>query len=149
MAKINTNKPKHNNINPSFPKSVVVVDLRYLHHSKMCLKNVFNELRKRSDDGRSFYDLFQRFIYEFSTCSNIGDAIKNYSSHKSGRKVTSKTIENIINLIPESNIKEVALKDYTHIHLKRYGEGKEIVWGFPDNNNTFYLLAIDIKHETI
>lgn len=129
---------------PSNPK----VDLRYLHYSNKCLKNVGWNLRKNKPDFDLFFDGFQKFILDFSSSNSISEAVKLHSSHVNGSKNSfAKTdkVKSLLKLLPE-DVRELANLEVTHLHFKKNGNGRATAIGFFDGG-TFNVLGLYDTHD--
>lgn len=124
---------------------------RFLNCSSYSMTYVFNRYNKNYNEYRKFVKLLEKFIYDF-TNMKYQDARKAYSSHKSGGRIdTNNTkLKNIIKYLPDNVIDMLDLDSdlLTHYHLKRNGQGKELIFGI-ESGSDFYVIALDPFHELI
>ena len=137
----NPREPLVRNVSPS-------VDLRFLHLSGYSLGYVYKKYGRSSEMGDFLKD-FERFIYDFSGCSNIRTAKERYQSHNNATKkvLLPDRVKNVIKEMP-SEMRGYIKNEIMHLHMKPSGKGKELLWGYFEEN-VFYILCFDVEHETI
>lgn len=124
------------------------INLHFLHSSRHDLKHIDNLYRKDRSKRQDFLELFETFINEFQTFPTIGKAIQAYASHNSGAKnIVPDIVDNVINSSQE-DIRNYIRNEIQHLHFRKGGKGKEIIWGFV-YGNSFYILAIEVGHNSV
>ncbi len=149
--KIKTTIPKrtkdnNNLVIETLKPSKPMINIKYFHQSNKCFKHLHSK-RKNKKEFSDFCDLFQKFIFEFEECQEIGGAIKRYASNKNGKKVIKEYTKNLLNFLP-NDVQAFAKHEVIHLHLKPNGNSRELVWGFTQSN-IFYVIALDPDHEGI
>ena len=110
------------------------------------MKTVVN-FRKEKSGLQNFLNDFQQFVYDFTEMDSYSEALKNYSSHKNGSKISGKLNNKLLSYLNE-DIKKVASDELVHLHLKRGGNGEAIIFGF-SVDDCLYLVALDPNHTLI
>lgn len=131
-----TNKKDHPEIN-----------FKYLHKCNVCCFKGLNKYHTKHKEEKVFEQL-QEFLYNIDECSNLEEVISQYTSQK-GSKIDSsnKYIRNLKNTFESVYPDEKGLLecDIIHIHLKRNGKGKFVLFGV-NYDSIFYVLAFDPGH---
>ncbi len=133
---------------PKIPTNEPVVDFKYLKYSPVCIGKVSWALRDDRENHDRFFKVFHNFVHDFSACSTIGEALRMYSSRKNGSREFLKKNETFLKFayhLPEQ-IRDYAIDECIHLHLKRGGKDKEVLMGFM-YNSTFHVIGIDLDHE--
>ncbi|MFR2451643.1 MAG: hypothetical protein ACLS9A_09785 [Clostridia bacterium] len=126
----------------------VIIDFKFLYKCNISCFNSLSKFDKKNKDRKIFDDL-QHFLYDASSCKNIEELIKQYGS-KSGSKIDKSNgyVKRIINKFKDAYPDKVGLLSdgLLHIHTKRKGNGKFVIFG-ATLGNIFYVLAFDPDHE--
>lgn len=124
------------------------LSFRFLHGVKI---GDFQELAKlENKKHQKYFEELQRFIYDFDNEETLSIAIRNYTSAK-GSKIgqESKYVKAVITAFEanHSQFTQVfAIKELIHIHTKKRGKGKFVLFGI-EHDNTFYVLAMNPEHD--
>lgn len=130
-------------------------DFRYL---EIIPGQGFYELSKNKNNRQIFREL-QTFLYVSSQeFSDLDKIIGAYTSPK-GSRISSKESEYVRNILKamklnssekdeviNSFLRKGEEKSLTHIHLRKNGKGKCVMFGYK-YEKTFYVLAIDPEHK--
>ena len=135
------NNPKH-----------ISISLKYLAVSKndlMCLHN-----STKRDPQRGLFKEFENFIHDAENFKEIRDLVSLYGSHNGRNKKQNNTnnfVKSIKKQFEESEFKNelsIQISDIQHLHCKRNGKGKFLIYGII-YETTFYILAFDPEHNSI
>ena len=124
------------------------ISFKYLCKMTYCFNAVFKYHNKNR--AENIIDGLQAFIYEFSQCKNIQNAIDEYKP-KDGPKINYRKNSFVASVMKQfkNNYNEstsFVLDSLYHLHLKRNGKGKFVLFGFL-HENMFYVLAFDPEHQ--
>lgn len=154
MAKLTNRKTPHPEQTPLTnrnKKSDVNISFKYLYK---CDVSCFNALHKanKNDPNLKAFDELQKFLYEADELNSIEEIIKNYTSRK-GSKINgnhSSFVKKIIEKFKKEypNERGLVSNNLIHIHTKRNGKGKFLIFGV-NHGTTFYVLGFDPKHESL
>lgn len=135
-----TNTGKQNNS--------VIINFKFLDKCNISCFNSLSKFDKKNRERKVFTDL-QHFLYESSSCKNMEDLISEYGSSKRTKmNSTNKYVKAIINKFKMEYPDEKGLLSdgILHIHTKRKGNGKFVIFGV-SWENVFYVLAFDPNHD--
>lgn len=153
------NKKKLTNIGIPNNKKIILTDsvankkehpeinFKYLYKCNVCCFNGLNKYHKKHSEEKVF-DKLQEFLYNIDNCSNLEEVITQYTSSKG-----SKVDENNAYIKRIKKEFEIAYPDekgllesnIIHLHLKRNGKGKFVIFGV-NYDSIFYVLAFDPEH---
>ncbi len=136
-------KTKSPNLNFKFLHIMHSKDLEYLHTTQ-----------RKHNCG--YFTNLEEFIYEFSCFNTLEKAIQQYTSKKGSKINKNKNVyvKNLIkkfNSIGTEDSKKLIgnsneLKELEHIHLKKGGKGKFVIFGIT-YENSFYVLDMNPEHD--
>ena len=94
------------------------------------------------------FDQLQQFLYEVDQCSNLDEVITQYTSSKGSKVDPSNTYLRRLkatfeDAYPEE--KELLKSGIIHIHLKRNGKNKFVMFGI-HYESVFFVLTFDPNH---
>lgn len=123
------------------------INFKYLYK---CNVGCFNKLDKYHNKHKEekVFDQLQKFLFEIDNCSSLEELITQYTS-KDGSKINSsnryikhlkKEFENAY-----PNEKGLLESGIVHLHLKRNGAGKFVIFGV-NYDSVFYVLSFDPEH---
>lgn len=124
------------------------INFKYLWKCNVgCFKSLSKYNYKYKEE--KVFDQLQQFLYEVDQCSSLEEVITQYTSSK-GSKVdlSNDFVKRIKDKFEKAYPKEKALleSDIIHIHLKRNGKEKFVLFGV-DCGSVFYVLAFDPGHD--
>lgn len=123
------------------------INFKYLYKCNVCCFKGLNKYHNNHKEEKVFEEL-QRFLYDIDKCSSLEEVITQYTSPK-GSKINSsnKYIKRIKSTFENAYPMEKGLLecDIIHIHLKRNGKGKFVLFGV-NYDSIFYVLAFDPGH---
>lgn len=136
------NPPKPENekiINKKINKTGIRIGITYLDTDKYGLKDLYRSARGKS----KYIDDFNSFIIKAREMDDIGDVIKNFSSHIKGKNddITSK--KKIEDLNKKYNIE---VDHLIHLHCFIGGKGEFVIHGF-QVDNIFEIVWLDPEHK--
>jgi len=124
------------------------IDFRFLHKCNSCCFNGLAKYHNKHKEEKVF-DQLQSFLFEISECKNIEQLIGNYTSKNGSKIKNNKFTKKIRTEFTKNYPNDIGLlksEDMLHIHLKKNGNGKFVVFGVVKNNR-FYVLAFDPNHD--
>lgn len=121
------------------------INFKYLYKCNVCCFNGLNKYHKEHKEEKVFNQL-QEFLYNIDKCSNLEEVITQYTSRK-GSKVENNYIKRIKQEFETAYPDEKGLleSNIIHLHLKRNGKGKFVIFGV-NYDSVFYVLAFDPGH---
>ena len=151
------NKKKLTNINVLGDKKTLLTDLsvnkehpeinfKYLYKCNICCFKGLNKYHKKHKEEEVF-DQLQEFLYNVDKCSNLEEMITQYTS-KNGSKINNNAYVERIKKEFEAaypNEKGLLESNIIHLHLKRGGKGKFVIFGV-DCGSVFYVLTFNPDH---
>lgn len=133
-------------IKPTLHNEDIVVDLRYLKMSKHCLGKASWVFRDKKNHDLFFKD-FQSFIYDFCEYEDITKAVSEYTSRINGSRkdlLNNGFVKNMLKHFSK-DIVDHAQNELVHVHLKRKGKGKAVIFG-SIYGQSLIILGIDPEH---
>ena len=124
------------------------INFKYLYKCNVCCFKGLNKYHKNHTE-EGVFDQLQKFLYEIDKCSNLEELITQYTS-KNGSKIdnNNKYIKRIKKEFETAYPDEKGLleSNIIHLHLKRHGNGKFVIFGV-NYDSVFYVLAFGPGHE--
>lgn len=125
-----------------------ILSFKYLDK---CQVSCFKTLHKKANKNKNgkYFDQLQAFFYDFDKENSLEDAIRKFTSSKGSKiRKNNKFVNRIITTFKTNYPDEKGLinDNLIHIHLKRGGLGKFVIFG-AQYENVFYVLAFDPEHE--
>lgn len=131
---------------PSIKDTKPIINFKYLYK---CPKGDFKHIHKlEKQNNKNRFEELQKFLYEADSYTNITELISAYTSKKSTSGLESNDyIKQLKRSFEISCPKDVGLLEngITHIHTRRGGNGKFIIFGIT-YEKIFYVLAFDPEH---
>ena len=123
------------------------INFKYLWKCNVgCFKSLSKYNYKYKEE--KVFDQLQQFLYEVDQCSNLDEVITQYTSSKGSKVDPSNTYLRRLkatfeDAYPEE--KELLKSGIIHIHLKRNGKNKFVMFGI-HYESVFFVLAFDPNH---
>ena len=124
------------------------INFKYLWKCNVCCFNGLSKYNSKHKEEKVF-DQLQKFLFEVDQCSSLEEVITQYTSSK-GSKVdlSNDFVKRIKDKFEKAYPQEKALleSDIIHMHLKRNGKEKFVLFGV-DCGSVFYVLAFNPGHD--
>lgn len=150
LTKVNPKESKGSILTSNTPRKNqgVVISFKYLDkYNVACLEKLSKYDRTNREEH--VFKKLETFLYEAEECNNVEEMIKLFTSNK-GSIIDSSNphVKKIIDSFKDNypNDKGILSNRLIHIHVKRNGKDKMVIFGV-NYQSTFYILGIDPNHD--
>ena len=118
-----------------------------MYKCNVCCFKGLNKYHK-SHREENVFDQLQEFLYNIDKCSNLEQMITLYTSKNGSKTDSSNYVKRIKKEFEAAYPDEKGLleSNIIHLHLKRNGKGKFVIFGV-NYDSVFYVLAFDPGHK--